>query len=178
MARHPLAPPEIQGHLATQRWYRYGQLARYPHMLPAEVPIWERWVSQEPDWAQAVTYDVRLGAPWQLTPDATDDIRAIAAGLTTLRADVIAWDEDHLWVLEIKPSTTPGALGQALAYTALLGTTDPQSVPLIPAVLSAYHHPALRLAADRLAVELLLAPPPAASALALPPELAARPDTQ
>lgn len=160
MLRHPNAPAALTGELAAQRWWPYQPLARYPHMLSDDRLTWEAYLRGYPNQFLAVAYDVHVGQPWQLTADQADDLAAIAAGITRLRIDVCAWDGGNLWVIEVKPANTPGAIGQAITYSVLLSDLDPQPVPIIPAVLSYWHHPALVHGAQQLGIALMTAPEP------------------
>ena len=157
---HENAPPELTGDLAAARWWPYGRLSKYPHMLTADVAVWESFVVSYPTAFSVVAYDVHLGHTWDVPQLTSSRDQAIAAGLTRLRSDVIAWDGQQIWVIEVKPNSTPGALGQALVYTVLQFDLDPQPVDLIPCVLAWYHHPALIHAAGEMGVTLLQAPPP------------------
>lgn len=159
--RHRLAPPWVTGDLANERWWPPTPLDRYPHMPRSDHRCWDRWLRQNHAAFTALAYDVRVGHPWDTTPEADDDLRAIAADLTRLRADVIAAQADQLLIIEVKPHLTPGALGQALVYQSLLDQLDPQPANTIAAVLCCWAHPALLAAARDLDIIVFESPEPA-----------------
>lgn len=153
-------PASLGPVLARARWYPYAVLTRYPHLLPAEQHLLTRWIQHDPQFALAACYDCHLGTPWPLPAGADRQLRQIAATLTQLRADAILWRPPALWILEIKPVLSPGALGQALVYSSLVLTQARPQIPVMPSVLTSWIHPALADAADALAVALLAPPEP------------------
>ena len=80
------------------------------------------------------------------------------ATVRALRPDIIASDGRTTLYIEVKPSLTAAALGQALLYRELgkLLATDPQSVQA--AILYRAGHPDIERVADALGILLIQSP--------------------
>jgi len=92
---------------------------RFKHLLPAEVKIWNRFLSEwgrEWDWFQ---YDIHLGSGVEILEYWDDKIKKLAKVLTQFRVDVIGHKAKAITIFEIKPQAGIGALGQVLAYKKL-----------------------------------------------------------
>ena len=97
----------------VRQWRR---LSRYPHMAGEDVPIWERYLAERPNWADSVEYDVEVG-PAELTGvQETPFAVAVAERLSRRRIDAVASVGDEVWVIEVKPRLSMSALGQVLVY--------------------------------------------------------------
>ncbi len=102
------------------REYPYEKLPKYPGMRPADVWIWERFIDQAPKMFATVQYDVHIGDPCtdQIAHDA---MRASGSfEVSQWCVDVIAIQNKVPWIIEIKPDARAQAIGQVLAYRALL----------------------------------------------------------
>jgi len=91
----------------------------YPHMLAEDNAVWSAFLTKNYDRLQEVWYDVRVGTPVELAPEASEMEKRIAAGLTRKRIDVVALVEGAFWVIEVKPYASMLALGQALSYARM-----------------------------------------------------------
>ena len=98
--------------------------------------IWDEFIRTHPDRFDRVWYNVPLGEPYKdldLRREAKDNG---AWESTQWRIDVLAEDQDFFYVIEIKPNAMGGALGQALAYKALLQKHHQVDKPIITIVLT------------------------------------------
>lgn len=107
----------------------------YPHLMPEEIPIWERYLAKfDPDYDH-LDYDVKVGTPVPLADNVPNNIREMSDTLTTKRIDVVGWRMGKPQVIEIKSVVGMKALGQAITYPILLGELlslrEPPSVLVI-----------------------------------------------
>jgi len=94
-------------------------MPHYPHMLAEDVGVWTRFLESERFEIIEVWYDVHVGAPISLPPEAEDYVRAVARGVSRKRIDCVCRVGPDVWVVEVKPFANMTALGQALTYTRL-----------------------------------------------------------
>lgn len=98
-------------------------MPRYPHMMAQDTDVWTKFLASGFVQMKEVWYDVKIGNPVYVAPDATDMERKIAAGLTRKRIDVIAAVGGGLWIIEVKPCANMYAVGQIITYTRLFNLT-------------------------------------------------------
>lgn len=135
--------------------YPYKLLTKYPGMRPKDVVIWEEYILNHPDSFLRVWYDVHIGDPKLLIPKQHTVQDSGMYDVSRWCIDVLAETENFLFVIEIKPDALAGALGQALAYRALLEKIQQFAKPLHPVVLTDNVSPITRQAANLLKVSLL-----------------------
>ena len=99
--------------------FAYGKLAKYPHMKPADVRIWERFVADHRDFFVRVDYDFHVGkgADFRSSDESTPDGRENR--LYQKKIDVVGYREDSTTLIEVKPIADVKALGQILTYKEL-----------------------------------------------------------
>lgn len=99
--------------------FEYRKLAKYPHMKPADVRIWERFVSDHNDFFARVDYDFHVGkgADFLSSDESTPDGRENR--LYQKKIDVVGYREDSTTLIEVKPIADVKALGQILTYKEL-----------------------------------------------------------
>ncbi len=106
----------------------YGKLASYPHMKPADAVIWERFIEKYPDEYDEVIYDLNVGAGYADLGDHPQEVQGDYRILTQKKIDVVAFKDDYVDIIEIKPDASMSALGQAIGYVKLyLGYRDPKA---------------------------------------------------
>ena len=124
-------------------------------MRPKDVVIWDQFIHNNPDTFLRVWYDVHIGDP---VGKNTDHKEMHASGMYDVSCwcvDVVAEASNNFWIIEIKPDALAGALGQALAYTALLEKQNLFHKPIVPVVLTDSISPITLEAAGLLKVGLL-----------------------
>lgn len=94
-------------------------MTHYPHMLHEDVAVWTKFLQKMQTAIQAVWYDVHVGKPVQVGPEASTIQKKVAAGVTRKRIDVVCSIQHEFWVIEVKPHANMTALGQAFSYTRL-----------------------------------------------------------
>ena len=94
-------------------------MTHYPHMLHEDIAVWTKFLEKMKGVIQAVWYDVHVGEPVKLAPDASSIQKKVAAGVTRKRIDVVCSMPTEFWVIEVKPFANMTALGQVYSYTRL-----------------------------------------------------------
>jgi len=111
-------------------------MAKFPHMLPAEVPLWERFLEVwGKDW-QKFDYDVHVGKGADPGPEVPEPYRSLAISLTQKRIDAVGYQDGVVWIFEVKPDAGLSALGQLKAYRVLYRETFGYRGPLRLAVVT------------------------------------------
>jgi len=107
----------------------------YPHMLAEDNAVWSKFLQADADRIQELWYDLRVGQPVYISPDASDMERKIALGLTRKRIDVVCLVDGDFWVVEIKPYASMLAVGQALTYARLFALEYEVEGRIIPVIV-------------------------------------------
>lgn len=139
-------------HLETP--LRYIKLPKYPHMRPADVVIWERFLEQHPDRFLRVFYDFRVGPGEHHNEPCPECLRTGWYDLTRWQIDVLAEDQTRIYVIEVKPAANAKALGQALGYAMLFRNEKRPPKPIVPVILTDHIIPATKKCAELCGVEI------------------------
>lgn len=99
--------------------YEVKKLRKYPHMLPADVKLWERWIDRYPDFFSAVEYDIHVGGTVKRLPWWSDAYKEMASALAARKIDVVGHRPGEVWIVELKPDAGASAIGQLLCYRIL-----------------------------------------------------------
>jgi len=102
-------------------WVPYGQRNKYPHMMPADVKIWEAYLRENPDSFDRVAYDVPVGEGTPLDTVVSPETGGDVNRLYQRKIDVVAQRANITFVIEIKPRASTAALGQARGITHFSG---------------------------------------------------------
>ena len=97
----------------------FGKRSNYPHMKPADVPIWERFIETFPDAYDEVAYDVAVGTGAPIPPGTPEDVARDFTGLTQRKIDVVGFNEGLVDIIEVKPRAGTNAFGQVKGYEIL-----------------------------------------------------------
>ena len=101
-----------------------------PHMLKVDIPIWYSFLEAHGDIFQELYYDCLLGGP-SFIPDEYDErLRKMWMYLGSKRADVIAYTEDEVWIIEVTNEAKIKALGQLMLYKFLWDQDAKSSKPV------------------------------------------------
>lgn len=112
------------------------KLRKYPHLEPYDTAIWNAWLDKDP-WPNAqVAYDVHVGTVATVPNGTPQNYRRMVEHLSTLRIDVVVLLDTASLVIEIKPSASLSAIGQALGYSLLFRDQFPRRPPPMPAILT------------------------------------------
>jgi len=110
-------------------------MPHYCHMMREDTEVWTKFLASEFIEIKEVWYDVKIGNPVYVAPDATDMERKIAAGLTRKRIDVVAAVGGGIWIIEVKPCANMYAVGQVLTYTRLFKLTYISPGDVVPVII-------------------------------------------
>lgn len=101
------------------QWFKFEKRAKYPHMMPGDVEIWERFIENNPDAYEDVAYDVSVGAGPDFDTSLGDSPDATALNLYLKKIDVVGKKGTRIDIIELKPNAGASALGQVLGYVVL-----------------------------------------------------------
>lgn len=110
--------------------YPYKLLPKYPHMKPADVAIWERFLAKFPDEYDSVDYDVAVGTGQRHEGAAELPLVDGFELLTKKKIDVVGFKGQTIHIIEVKPNAGASALGQAKSYELLYRRDVDQVSPL------------------------------------------------
>mgnify|MGYP001564971754 CR=1 FL=1 len=103
----------------------FGLRRSYPHLLPVDVGLWEKFIHQYPGYFSQVAYDVHVGEGI-IIPDGYDEsLRGMAKTLTQKRIDVVGMAGGIAWIVEVKSYAGVTAVGQVMTYRQLLSQDHP-----------------------------------------------------
>lgn len=121
--------------VAELRKFAPEKLHRYPHMFPADVPVWERFLEMRAAEFVEFSYDVLVGKG--IEPDRTLDreIQQLSVKLTKKRIDVVGFKEGSIWIIEVKEIATVSAPGQVLGYHRLYLRDFKPTIPSFPLLI-------------------------------------------
>ncbi len=148
----PVYPPHIVHPVKT---------GRYRHMAKNDAPLWERFLDQYALQLRGVAYDVALGGV-VLSPEMGDESYRLGWQYqTAMKIDALALLDDAAWVIEVRPMARASALGNALAYRAMLARDGFTHLPLVPTVVTDHASADVRYCAQELGVQIIEVPDPA-----------------
>lgn len=112
-----------------------GKNRHYPHLLPDDIELWERYLEANPGQFESFDYDVRVGLGRDPGAASSESIRRMSIDLSQRRIDAIGFNGPHLTIIEITLSAGLRAIGQLIAYPFLyresFNTIQPIDVLLI-----------------------------------------------
>lgn len=99
--------------------YESKRLRRYPHMLPADVRIWERFIKRHGHEFAGFEYDVHVGGRVEKVSGWTNETFRMASSLTSKRIDAVGFKAGETWIIEVKPEAGVTSVGQLVTYQIL-----------------------------------------------------------
>lgn len=124
--------------MSNEAVYDLTKLRRYPHMLPADVRLWERWLDKHGDFFTSVQYDVHVGGDVERLPHWSDKFTTEASWLAAKRIDVVGYKPGEIWLIEVKPEAGTAAIGQLVSYLILYRLKFAPAADLICALVTNY----------------------------------------
>ena len=137
--------------------YPFKKLAKYPHLMPKDVKIWERFIDQNPDSFGLVSYDVRVGEGMKLPDDAEEPYASDMYHLSKKRIDVVGFVGNEAWVIELKPRAGFTAIGQAIGLAELYYPPSGSPAVIIPCIITDEEMPDTKELCDRKGIVYLIA---------------------
>lgn len=114
----------------------YSLQTWYPHMMPHDVHIWEKYVRAWPDKFLSCDYDLPVGKTPDWLDDEKDAEKAKQGFLYRKKIDVVGYAEDYIALIEVKPSAGSSAMGQILGYQLLFREEYPDAKRTVPMVIT------------------------------------------
>jgi len=112
--------------------------ARYPHLLPRERALWERFLSEHAHEFEWFEYDVRVGEGTPEPIDPADPYQRMKKALLQKRIDVVGLGPGRvLWLFEVKPHLGVTAMGALVTYEVLYRRTFGYGGPIQLALVGA-----------------------------------------
>lgn len=91
----------------------------YPHMMPYDVAIWERFIEKYPDAYDFVSYDVKVGSGPAHDTVVNPETGGDSINLYKRKIDVVGYKGERIDIIELKPRAGSSALGQVAGYGVL-----------------------------------------------------------
>jgi len=103
---------------------------KYPHMLPVEAELWDKFLAiRRPEFIK-LEYDVHVGELIDEPPGLPEYLKGMLQAVYRKRIDVVAYDPDRIYVIEVKPRAGLSAIGQVMAYKLLYQDEFTPNVPV------------------------------------------------
>lgn len=133
---------------------------QFPHLLPGDIPVWERFLVAFPDRYDRIEYDVRVGKGRPAPPGFEPNIKKMALDLSRRRIDAIGFTGERIDIIEITRLADLKAVGQLLAYPLLYKQTYGGTKPMHTVLIAEELHTDIEQVLDSLPVEVWLSPAP------------------
>jgi hypothetical protein len=108
----------------------------YPHLLPDDVPVWERFLDTYLPTYNTIDYDVRVCPGYDPGPDWPENYRKMCWHLSCRRIDAVAFLTDRIFIIEITTSAGLTAIGQLTTYPTLYKNTYHPDLPCYPMLVA------------------------------------------
>lgn len=96
-------------------------------MSPPDFALWQRYQPLHQHLWQRVYYNVRIGEALPRHEELEPGMKRFVEATSRRRIDVVAEDTNTYWIIELRPSAGPGALGSVLTYLALWEQDPPNA---------------------------------------------------
>lgn len=110
--------------------------AKYPHLLPLDCELWDRFLLANPERFPLIDYDVNVGQGRDPGPAYDPAIRKMGLDLSQRRIDAVGHTPDALYIIEITDTAGLKAIGQLIAYPTLYAETYAPRKPLLPLLVA------------------------------------------
>ena len=124
--------------------FPFKKLAKYPHLRPEDIKVWEAFIDSHPDFYSSVDYDVKVGEGRDYSSKPDDVFRKDLELLSKKRIDVVGYRNNVIDVIELKPKAGPRALGQAVSYASLYRLTFKPEKNVLPVIITDEEIPDMR----------------------------------
>lgn len=121
--------------------YAYGKLNWYPHLMPEDVAVWERFIAAYPSAYDSCQYDLPVGSIPDFVKEGTPEDHASMEKLYKKKIDVIGHKGTDLDIVELKPQCTMSTIGQVKGYVHLFTREHGDGFEPKPVVVCGGAHP-------------------------------------
>jgi hypothetical protein len=132
----------------------------YPHLLPDDIPVWERYLSVRGPQYDYIDYDVQVGFGSPSPPDISPEIEKARRHLTRRRIDAIGYTDQIITLIEVTRLADLKAIGQLVSYPLLYGITYRPRLPVRMLLVCEKLHTDIEHVIPHLPVEVWLSPGP------------------
>jgi len=108
----------------------------YPHLLQADIDLWERFLKLHESEYNYFDYDVRIGKGRQAEEFHDTKIKKMALDLSMRRIDVVGYKPNVIEIIEITCFGDLKCLGQLLTYPQLYKETHHPVLPVTTLLLA------------------------------------------
>ena len=105
---------------------------KYPHLLPQDIVVWERFLSIFGHEYVHFDYDVRVGDGRPADPNLPANIRQMAIDLSQRRIDAVGFKDHAIDIIELTTLASTMAIGQLIMYPVLYAQRFPTALLLRP----------------------------------------------
>lgn len=120
---------------------KYIPLTKYPHMRPADIEIWERFLTRFPHRFLNVIYDCAVGERVVTDAPVEEKTKINYADLCQWRIDVVATDGLAIYIIEVKPFANAKAVGQVDCYRDCFIDEGKPALPVKAIIITDRLHP-------------------------------------
>lgn len=128
----------------------------YPHLLPEEVRIWDKFLAQYAPLFVALDYDVHLGPGAPVPDDAPQWLGRQIKAVSRDRVDVVATTPSEIWIVEIKTRGGKGAVGQLVQYEREYRQEYAVTKPLVKVLVCERLAPGVQETCEALGIRIFL----------------------
>lgn len=132
------------------RIYSTAWRGRYPHLMPCDRAIWDRFLEAHGEDFLGVQYDILLGEGATPLTDMDEKDRRLLYCATVKRADCLLIMADKIILVEVKPRLGMAAVGQCLAYWIMWHRQYPYSPTVEVAWVGEQSEPDMQYVCDRM----------------------------
>lgn len=136
--------------------FKYGLRYKYPHMKPADVLIWERFMQKFPTAYDEVEYDVLVGTATPAPEETPENLKKDWEVLGKKKIDVVGFKVEGIDILELKPQAGASALGQVRGYADLYEAESGTALPVRPVLITDILKPDMEFLARKQGVKLII----------------------
>lgn len=116
--------------------FKYEKRYWYPHMKPRDIEIWERFIAVFPEKYIECQYDVSVGDIPQFMKERSSREGQAMQELYRLKIDVVAYHQNGIDIIELKPSAGASTIGQVVGYVELYKKEYKPSVAIQPVIVT------------------------------------------
>ena len=129
--------------------FPFQPLVHYPHLAKNEVQIWDRFVKQNPEWADEADYDVTCGEKDVLPPGTPEHTKKDWDYLRSWKIDVVAYKGGIPFIIEVRPRANLGAIGETLSKAIMFINEHLEFPQVQPILITDQERPNMRELCDQ-----------------------------
>ena len=124
------------------------KLAKYPHMFPLDIAIWERFLSKFAADYDNFSYDVKVGSGSPVKKGTSENYARMQEILSKYRIDAVGFRSGGIDIIEVKPDAGTIAVGQIVTYTQLYERDYTPTLPVRGVIVTDRELPDMKYLTD------------------------------